>query len=421
MIIEALLARYMRRFAGRHLRFPVGDGEGIEWFPQAVPGRAYLLYLHIPFCEELCPYCTFNRVKIEDRLAASYFAALEREVLLYRERGFRFREVYVGGGTPTIRPAALGKLLDTVRALWKIRRISVETNPNHLTPEILAVLQQSGVNRLSVGVQSFHDGILRDIGRLERYGSGRSIAERLQAVRGQFDTVNVDLIFNYPQQTEEMLRGDLDRLLELEPDQITYYPLMAGRLTRQKMSALGPVRYDREKRFYGLIRAALERRYSPSSAWCFSRAGEPDRPIDEYIVEHEEYAGLGAGAFGYLGASTYTNAFFIPRYIELIESGASPIVARRTFSHRERIRYDFLMKLFGASLNLQQLSAKYADPVAPHLWWALAFLRLQGALRRRGTSLELTRRGQYFWVVLMREFFIGVNNFREACLALGGS
>jgi len=95
---------------------------------------------------------------------------------------------------------------------FSIREISVETNPNHLTQENVDILKKIGVNRLSVGVQSFDDGLLKAMGRYEKYGSGEVIAGRIAEISGQFDTLNADMIFNFPVQTEEILSRDLDIL-----------------------------------------------------------------------------------------------------------------------------------------------------------------------------------------------------------------
>jgi coproporphyrinogen III oxidase-like Fe-S oxidoreductase len=140
--------------------------------------------------------------------------------------------------------------------------------------------------------------------------------------------------------------------------------------------------------------------------------------VDEYIVTNEEYAGLGSGSFGYLRGSTYANTFSIPRYIESLKQGNLPVLARRRFSRKEQIRYDFLMKMFAGSLDLSQLAEKHGGNPGRELWRELMFFRLTGALQSgAGKALALNRKGYYFLVILMREFFTGVNNFREACMS----
>ena len=432
MIAETVLTHLMRRQTRSLLTFPANSPAPRLEPPPPRPGRAYLLYLHVPFCEQLCPYCSFNRVLLDRPLAREYFRALEQELRIYHDRGYLFDSIYVGGGTPTILPDSLGSLLKAAGTLWRIGQISVETNPNHLSPDTLGRLKDLGVNRLSVGVQSFQDSILEAIGRYRRYGSGSRIANRLRSARGIFETLNVDMIFNFPVQDERLLARDLEILRSLEVDQVTFYPLMAGRKVRRQLAGLGKFRYSREKRLYCRIWQELSADYRASSAWCFSRR-EPaagasgthpskDRLIDEYIVASEEYAGLGSGSFGYLGGTIYANTFSIPAYIESLSRGRLPVLAARDFSRTEQLRYDLLMKLFGGSLDLRRLQEKYGPCARRELWKELLFLRLTGAVVHRPGSpqvLKLSRKGYYYLVVLMREFFTGVNNFREACLAAG--
>ncbi len=411
MIIEALLSFFMRRQARRRLRFSE-LGRAITG-PPPPASRQNLLYLHVPYCEGLCEYCSFNRVRLDGGQAPRYFAALRSEMRLYHESGYRFDQVYVGGGTPTILPGELERVLRLARELWPVRSISVEANPS-LSPSTLDLLVDCGVDRLSIGVQTFNNGLLRAMQRLQRYGSGADIRRSLEAAQGRFATLNVDLIFNFAEQTEGMFRRDLQLAAALAPDQITCYPLMAPRPLRGSLA--------REKRFYRLIRESLDSRYRPATAWCFSRKDNGRRkaePLDEYIVSREEYAGMGSGSFGYLGGRLYANTFSLPQYIEALDRGAWPVAASRDFSRRDRLRYDFLMKLFTGRLDLRMLEARHGAEAGSRLAPEIALFRSLGALRREGRSLVLTDEGYYVWVVLMREFFSALNRLRAACRAAG--
>ncbi len=152
--------------------------------PPCADEKQRLLYIHIPFCEELCPYCSFHRIRLDETLARKYHVALRREMALYRQRGYRFSGIYVGGGTPTVLIDELSETLRLAREMFPITSISVETNPNHLTDANITILKQAGVNRLSVGVQTFNDDLLKKIARYDKYGSGEEIAERLQQNHG---------------------------------------------------------------------------------------------------------------------------------------------------------------------------------------------------------------------------------------------
>ncbi len=415
MLIEKFITYAARKKNQEYLQFSPSSGLGLKAARDAVPT---LLYAHVPFCEELCPYCSFNRIVFQEGLARSYFRALRKEVDQYRDLGYEFQALYVGGGTPTVLIDELGETVEHIRSAFPVREISVETNPNHLTPEKIESLRKMGVNRLSVGVQSFDDGLLRSMERYHKYGSGKEIADRLSATQGRFQTLNVDMIFNFPMQTMEILEKDVQTLVDLKVDQVTYYPLMVSTSTRDMMDRkLGTVDYDRGRALYERIVSMLTPEYRPSTAWCFSRN---QAMIDEYVVNYEEYAGLGSGSIGYLNGTAYANTFDVREYILRMEGGGLPLAAERVFSLKERLSYDFLMKLFGLALNLDDLDRRHGVHAARHLWPEILFFRVVGGLTRKGRNLSLTPKGQYYWVIMMREFFIGVNNFRDYCRGQGG-
>jgi menaquinone C8-methyltransferase len=417
-LINQIVTKIARREFARALKFAEGTAPDL---PACVDDQQRLLYLHIPFCEELCPYCSFHRIVFNEDLARRYFKALCNEIKLYREHGYNFTGVYVGGGTPTVLIDELADLLQYARETFAIREISVETNPNHLTPKNIAILQHAGVNRLSVGVQTFNNELLKKIGRLEKYGSGEAIIRRLRNIRGSFATVNADMIFNFPSQTRAMLNSDLDILLDLEMEQITFYPLMVSTITQDLMDKkIGSVNFGSEKNLFNLIIRRLEKNYDPSSAWCFSRKKSSQSLIDEYVVDYDEYAGLGSGAIGYLHGTCYANTFDINEYIAKLTEGKLPLMASRQFNQKDRISYDFLMKFFSTKINVPELEEKYGGKFLKSLWKEMIAFILAGSFRYFPPNLYLTPRGRYFWVIMMREFFIAVNNFRDYCRKKAG-
>ena len=410
-VIVELIGEGARRAFSSAMRFDEKQKPVIPPSERTIPR---LLYIHIPFCEQLCPYCSFNRSLFEETLCREYFNALRKEIHLYREKGYDFEGIYAGGGTPTVLIDELEETLEVAKSCFSIREISVETNPNHLVDEKISALKRVGVNRLSVGIQSFNDELLRAMGRYEKYGSGEINAERLIQSSGHFDTLNADMIFNFPVQTCETLEKDLDILINTGVDQVTYYPLMVSDLTRGLVEkTLGTVDYKKEKQFYHLIIQKLLPQYRFSSAWCFSRQ---DAMIDEYIVDYDEYAGLGSGSIGYLHGRCYANTFDIRQYIDRVNKGEIPLMASRDFSLTDRIRYDFIMNLFGLELKVTQLQEKYDKNIFPYLWKDIIAFIMAGGLRYRHGTFYLTARGRYYWIIIMREFFTAVNNFRAFCL-----
>jgi coproporphyrinogen III oxidase-like Fe-S oxidoreductase len=351
-------------------------------------------------------------VVLRDDKARRYFVALRTQIRQYAEAGFQVGSVYVGGGTPTAVPDELEQTLELINGLFGRQSFSVETNPSDLTPAVTGMLRRAGVERLSVGVQSFDDGLLRAMGRYEKYGSAAEIREHLAAVADIFPTLNIDMIFNLPRQTRTMLERDLDILAgELRVQQVSFYPLMVAGSTRFAMrERMGGYGANREHEYYRLIQRRLAQDYRASSAWCFSRG---KAAIDEYIVTDDEYLGAGSGAFGYYQGLLYSNTFSLNRYAQLTGTWRSPVTMAREMSELEQMRYDFLTRLFGLSLDKELVRRKYGPRFERGLWREIAFFRGIGALRDTGSRLELTERGMYYWVVMMREFFTGVNRFRE--------
>ncbi len=415
-IIEPVVNRILRRSMRSVLRFSEATELSV---PEAPAGQERsLLYVHIPFCESLCPYCSFHRFVFEEQLAKKYFGALMREIRMYRDRGYRFTGMYVGGGTPTIMLEPLLELVRVAREELGVREISVETNPNHVTPAYLEPLSRTGINRLSVGVQSFDDTILKAIGRYDKYGCAQETFERLQQAAGLFDTLNIDLIFNMPLQNEKSLRHDLELIDELAADQVTFYPLMTAPSVAARLAeTLGPIDYKQEKRMYMLILEHMRRSYQSSTAWCFSRKAAM---IDEYIIDYDSYVGVGSGAFGYFNDCIHINTFNLNDYIERVQAGHMPTGLIKQFTRRETLHYMLLMKLFSTELSKSFFETEQGRDFKKALWPEMTLLRLIGALREEPDRLALTDQGRYLWVMAMREFFIAVDTMRDVCRKQAG-
>jgi coproporphyrinogen III oxidase-like Fe-S oxidoreductase len=292
----------------------------------------------------------------------------------------------------------------------------METNPNHLTAEILQILKDVGTNRLSVGVQSFNNEILKSIQRLQRYGSGEEIKEALSSVVGMFDTVNVDMIFNFPGQTEEMLAADIKITKEAKPDQITYYPLIVSNAQAKEIAqACGPIDFRQEKRLYRLLVEQFADTYNQESIWCFTNK---KGLIDEYIVNDDEYVGIGAGSLGYINGTMYANTFSIEQYINMVQKNNCPIVAKRDFSYRERVRNSLLWKLLGGTLTISDMKERYGN----YFWLSLCAELLGLIITRSATfrddSVKLTAKGRYYWLILMRTVFSVVGDYRRTRASL---
>jgi coproporphyrinogen III oxidase-like Fe-S oxidoreductase len=413
MLLERVQSKVVKTLNGRYLSLkPTSDTQ----LPAPKVGQDYMLYVHVPFCERLCPYCSFNRFPFAKARAVPYFESLRREMRMLKELGYDFKSVYVGGGTPTIMIDELCATLDLARELFGIDEVSCETNPNHLTPAILDQLV-GRVQRLSVGVQSFDDGLLRQMERYEKYGSGAQMLERIVAVKDLFENLNVDMIFNFPSQTEEMLVHDLACILESGASQTTFYPLMASPAVERSLAAtVGRVDYSREARYYQIISEALtggaNPAYSFGSAWTFN--AKKDAMIDEYIVDYEEYPAIGSGGLSYLDGCLYVNTFSVKEYGEKIEAGRMSVMGKTTFAHYDQMRYRFMMQLFGLRLDKKKWERDFGCSVVRGVPSEYLFFKMAGAIAHEDEfEITLTPKGRYLMVALMRQFFIGVNGVRD--------
>ncbi|MDR0308386.1 MAG: radical SAM protein [Coriobacteriales bacterium] len=410
--------------------------KGTKALPAPVLGRKYLLYVHVPFCKQLCPYCSFNRYPFQQGLAEVYFEDLRSEMRMLKDLGYDFRSLYVGGGTPTVLPLELVRTIDLAKELFSINEVSCETNPDDLTPEIVKLLQ-GRVQRLSVGVQSFDDQLLAQMQRFHSYGSGLQTLLRIQELADSFPTFNVDMIFNFPSQTEDMLIRDLAYVLESGCSQVTFYPLMAAPSVSSSLSAtVGNVNYRREQYFYEIICEALIGGANPefefSDAWSFNRLASapsgsvdqavnmpPEQPqklrrIDEYIVDYEEYPAIGSGGFSYLDGNLYVNTFSLRDYHNSINSGQMSVYGKTRFARRDQMRYRFMMQLFGLRLDKKRWLEDFGCSVAQGLTAEYFFFQMIGAIGYEDESeIRLSPKGRYLMVALMREFFIGVNKVRD--------
>ena len=413
MLAERLLTPVVRTLNTRYLALEHAD---LERLPGPNRGREYMLYAHIPFCQRLCPYCSFNRFPFSEGRAVPYFESLREEMRMVADLGYDFGSMYVGGGTPTIMLDELCRTIDLARELFSITEVSSETNPNHLLPEYVEALAPR-VQRLSVGVQSFDDSLLKQMERFDKYGSGAEILERIQATAGSFHSVNVDMIFNFPSQTEAMLHHDVAMLRESTCNQTTFYPLMASpAVNRELARTVGPVDYKREADFYAILSEELSDTFENGSAWTFSR--KAGGMIDEYIVDYEEYVGIGSGAFSYLDGALYVNTFSLREYGEQLGAGRMGVAGMKSFADHERMRYRFLMELFGLRLDKRRFERDFGVSIDRGLRMEMSYMRAVGAFDQDDVdAITLTERGKYLMVAMMREFFIGVNNVRDQARA----
>lgn len=405
-----LTDRIMQYYIDRYLNC---DPVVLDRPPEPQPGHQYLLYAHIPFCKTLCSYCTFHRFLFKEHKAREYFVNLRKEMDYVKALGYDFTSMYIGGGTTTILEDELIRTIEHARTLFPgIKEVSCETDPLQIATPTFRNLKGL-VDRMSIGVQSFNDDILKMTERYDKFGSGALIYERLQEALELFPTTNVDMIFGFRGQDLEMLQRDMDLLVELNPRQITTYPLMVTSQTRksvkQTIAAKGIELADQ----YAVIMNTLGNHYRQLTSWTFGRTH--DEGFDEYVVDHDEYLGVGSGAFSFLGSSLYVNTFSLRRYNERIKEGKTGVERRRQFDKHAVLQYRLLLGLFSARLSRKYFREVHGVDFDKALFKEMLGLRIAGAIKDNPEdpdNLIVTDAGKFLGLVMMKAFYSGMDNVR---------
>ena len=366
------------------------------------------LYIHIPFCKKLCPYCSFNRYLYKEEIAIQYFQSLQKELHYYKDLGFDFQEVYFGGGTPTINLSLLSSCIKDIQNMFSIKEISIEANPSDLSANTVTELQHIGIQRLSIGVQSFKDELLIAMGR--RSHTSLEALHSIERAHHHFPTINLDFIFNFPSQSLEDFYHDIQMVKKCGVNQATFYPLMPSPHKKSAMERqFQAIDSKRESSFYHLLQEEMKKDFQPSTCWCFSKG---DQKIDEYIINHPEYIGIGAGSVGFLKDTFLVNTFHPTNYIEQVEKNHVSIVMQKKATKKEAARYFMLTQLFGMKLDLVELEKRYQKAVSTEL----LLLQISSIIGKNKTLYYTTEKGMYYIGLMMKHFFIGLNALREICI-----
>ncbi len=372
--------------------------------------KKYFLYIHVPYCNEFCSFCSFHKFKYDKRSCKEYFSILRDELRAAKNRGYNFETLYVGGGTPLIDVDELLKTLELAKELFGIKHISTESSPNHIKVEELEKLR-GVVDRLSIGVQTFDNETLKSMGRYERYGSCEELQEKISKIAGILPILSLDLIFNLPNQTQKMLKKDLQIAKKLGVEQITTYPLMNSKLIGESFfECFNRVSSSKEFEFYNIIKDELKD-YRNNNAWSFSK--KESCLSDEYTVSESEYIGLGCGAFTYINNQLHINAYNMNQYKDLIREGMSTIIAGTDkFNLKSSVEYHFLLGLFGGEIDIMEFNENFKVSLEKVLFFELIALRVAGAIKEQDGKIFSTEFGKFLSMILMKEFYMGMDKVR---------
>ncbi|WP_432646810.1 radical SAM family heme chaperone HemW [Mitsuokella sp.] len=383
------------------------------------------VYIHIPFCRQKCFYCDFPSFAGRERYESDYIDALCREMAvqgaLYRGKWGRPATVYMGGGTPSILPFELmEKLLQKLQAVFGISEKSgqnhgkpleftVECNPGTIAPAYLKMLHEHGVNRLSFGVQTFDDALLKRIGRIH---TGAQAGEAMNLAReAGFQNVSMDLIYGLPGETQAMLLYDLETMISLQPEHISIYGLQLEEGTAfAKMQAMGKLHLpdeDAVEKMYDTMTSFLPQHgYARYEISNFAKPGFESRHNLSYWQD-VPYLGLGAAAHSYLEGQRYENEKEISLYIEGIRSGKSvrheEEPATRAITMEE---FAFLALRTAQGIDKRHFAEKFGVPLEKIYGDALKKLERQGLLTEDGDFVHLTEFGMKYGNAAFEEFLL---------------
>jgi oxygen-independent coproporphyrinogen-3 oxidase len=365
------------------------------------------LYLHIPFCRQICPYCPYNKEIYNPEVAESYVQAVKKEVDIYARLlgGRPVTSFYIGGGTPTtLLHSGLDSLLQHVYASFNMQcGVHLESHPNDLSKANLSTISALGVEHLSIGVEALQDWHLRTLHRPYTVAQVRAAVER--AVSNGFKCVNADFIFALPGQTYAEVEQAGRALVEMGVDQIAAYPLFQFPYTAMGRAANGHNhdvgRIFRRRKMLGILeRIFYAAGLARTSVWAFTRPGVP-----RYCsVTVPLYVGLGASGGSYLKDVFYLNTFNVQEYIRALDSGRLPIALSLELTedmqmagwlywrlYETRLKKSDFQKRFGKGFD--QVYGRYIKP-----------LSVAGLLKDNGDEIVLSDNGAY-WLHVVQDLF----------------
>ena len=367
-------------------------------------------YVHIPFCTQICYYCDFSKVFIKNQPVDSYLEHLLQEFHSYDIQ--KLRTLYIGGGTPTALSAPqLETLLDGLTKnldLSVLEELTIEANPGDLDADKIAVLKNSAVNRVSLGVQTFDDKMLKKIGRshLEK-----DIYENIDRLKlAGFDNISIDLIYALPGQTMDQVKDNVEKAITLDIPHMSLYSLILENHTvfmnRMRRGELPLPKEELEAEMFEYIIEELERsgfeHYEISN---FSKPGFESRHNLMYW-DNAEYYGIGAGASGYVNGVRYKNHGPIRHYLSAVEAGNARVTEEH-LSQREQMEEEMFLGLRKKSgVSITRFEEKFGTSFEDLYGQVVRNLCHQGLLQVEGQQIRMTKKGLFLGDTVAEQFIL---------------
>ncbi|MBC1471200.1 radical SAM family heme chaperone HemW [Listeria seeligeri] len=371
------------------------------------------VYIHIPFCEHICYYCDFNKVFLEGQPVDEYVDLLikEMQITAANKQMEPIDTVFVGGGTPTtLNEAQIAKLCTAIQEIFPTKEgveFSFEANPGDLSVAKVQTMKDYGVNRISMGVQSFNNDLLKKIGRIHTVKDVYQSVENMRTVG--FENVSIDLIFSLPGQSEEDFQDTLNQALALDLPHYSAYSLIIEPKTifynlMQKGKLFLPGQ-DAEANMYDLLLVEMEKhgrkQYEISN---FAKEGfESKHNITYWSNEH--YYGFGAGAHGYIGNTRYSNFGPIKKYMEPLQENKLPVFQQKELTLKEKMEEEMFLGLRKVSgVSKAGFQRKFGQDLDATFQNAIQKTMAKGWLENNEENVALTRNGRFLGNNVFQEF-----------------
>ncbi|MBC1538309.1 radical SAM family heme chaperone HemW [Listeria seeligeri] len=371
------------------------------------------VYIHIPFCEHICYYCDFNKVFLEGQPVDEYVDLLikEMQITAMNKQMEPIDTVFVGGGTPTtLNEAQIAKLCTAIQEIFPIKEeveFSFEANPGDLSVAKVQTMKDYGVNRISMGVQSFNNDLLKKIGRIHTVKDVYQSVENMRTVG--FENVSIDLIFSLPGQTEADFQDTLNQALALDLPHYSAYSLIIEPKTifynlMQKGKLFLPGQ-DAEANMYDLLLVEMDKygrkQYEISN---FAKEGfESKHNITYWSNEH--YYGFGAGAHGYIGNTRYSNFAPIKKYMEPLQENKLPVFQQKELTLKEKMEEEMFLGLRKVSgVSKAGFQRKFGQDLDATFQNAIQKTMAKGWLENNEENVALTRNGRFLGNNVFQEF-----------------
>lgn len=368
-------------------------------------------YIHIPFCKKICHYCAFNKYFYDGQPIDQYLIGLDTEMSLYPiDRTQPMDTIYVGGGTPScLNLEELTQLLDSIQQRLPYdaqTEYTFEVNPGELTPEKCRLLWDYGVNRISMGVQTFNDKLLRTIGRNHRQHHIYQCIEWLR--QAGFENLSIDLIFRLPGQTLADFDESLTKALSLELPHYSLYSLIIENQTVfQQLMREGKLPLPSEDVDADMFQLAIDRlaergihQYEVSN---FAMDGYQSRHNLKYW-QSRDYYGFGAGAHGFLNGTRYYNHGPVHHYLKQTRQQLRPVIDELALEPTDLMEeYLFLALRMNRGFSLKAFRARFNQDATELFGTFFAKQQAQSLLVIEGDTVRLTTRGLFLADTVFRD------------------